>query len=52
MATPDKDQKIEHLFYFLLIQVILPGDIHELRGERFYACHLQVLEKVPRAKSG
>ena len=30
--TPNKDQKIEQLFYFL-------GDIHELHGEHFYACH-------------
>ena len=30
--TRNKDQKIEQLFHFL-------GDIHELYGEHFYACH-------------
>ena len=50
--TPDKDHKVEQLFYFLLVQVPQPGDSHELRGERFCACHSQALEKVPRAKSG
>ena len=50
--TPDRDQKIEQLFFFLLVQFPQPGDIHELHGERFCACHPQVLEKVPCAKSG
>ena len=50
--TPDKNQKIEQLFYFLLAQVPQSGEIHELRGERFCACCPQALEKVPRAKSG
>ena len=48
--TPNKDQKIEQLFYFLLVQVLQPGDIHELHGNRFCACCLQALTKVPRAK--
>ena len=33
--TPNKDQKIEQLFYCLMVQVLSPGDIHKLRGERF-----------------
>ena len=50
--TPDKDQKIEQLFYFLLVRAPQSGDIHELRSERFCACRPQALEIVPRAKSG
>lgn len=30
----------------------IPGDVHELRGEHFCTCHLQVLKKIPRAKNG
>ena len=43
--TPNKDQKTEQLFYFLLVQVPSPGDIHELRGKRFCACYSQALTK-------
>ena len=50
--TLDKDQKIEQLLFFLVVQVPQPGDIHEVRGERLYACYSQKLKKVPRAKSG
>ena len=50
--TPNKDQKIEQLFYCPVAKALLPGDIYELRGERFCQCYLQVFTKVPRAKSG
>ena len=48
--TPNKDQKTEQLFYFLLVQVPYPGDIHELRSKRFCACYLQVLTKSASRK--
>ena len=48
--TPNKDQKTEQLFYFLLVQVPSPGDIHELRGKRFCACYSQALTKSASRK--
>ena len=48
--TPNKDQKTEQLFYFLLVQFPSPGDIHELCGKRFCACYSQVLTKSASRK--
>ena len=50
--TPNKNQKIEQLFYCPMVQIPSPRDIHELRGEHFCACYSQALTKVPRARSG
>ncbi len=50
--TPNKDEKIEQLLYFLLVQVLYPGDIHELRGKRFCHATRKRSQKVPRIKSG
>ena len=50
--TPNKNQKKEQLIYISLIQVLQPRRIHELHSECYCACYLQVLEKVPQAKSG
>ena len=48
--TPNKDQKTEQFFYVLLVQVIYPGDIHELCGNRFCACYSQALTKSASCK--
>jgi hypothetical protein len=40
--TPNKDQKTEQLFYFLLVQFLQPRDVHELRSKRFCACYSHV----------
>ena len=48
--TPNKDQKTEQLFYFLLVQVSSPRDIHELRGKRFCACYSKALTKSASRK--
>ena len=37
--TPNKDQKIGKLFYFILIQVWLARDVHEVRGGYLFARH-------------
>ena len=46
--TPDKDHKIEQLFFLLLS----PGEGHELHSECFCACCLQALTKSASRKSG
>ena len=48
--TPNKYQKSEQLFYFLLFKSYNP-DIHELCGKRFCVCYPQALEKVPHTES-
>ena len=35
--TPNKDQKVGKLFYFVIVQVSLPGDIQEPCGSRLFA---------------
>ena len=48
--TPNKHHKTEQLFYFLFIQVLLPGDIHDLRSDCFSARYSQVLTKSASCK--
>ena len=50
--TPNEYQRREQLFYYLVIQVLYPGDIHVFHSEWVCACYLQVLEKMPRTSSG
>ena len=48
--TLDKDQKIEQLFYFLLVQVPKPGDIHEHCSEHFVHAIRKRLKKCLEQK--